>query len=371
MASPRDYSLDSKVGVVEGLRKAWKRNFNGTALNTEVWQVVNKGAGQTYSVTGGQLTMNSGTGINEEMTIRSLAKFQIPFRVQITHTLASRIANNELYLEVVNAAGDTYAGWMFDGLVTTTGKTTHANGGISQPASPTAGITITASSGPTIREIDVRIDCVEFADRGTDSTASSSVRATKTRTTLDPYEDYYIQLRSKNVGGIAPASSTAHIIEQVLVQDTNDVLVEVSGGRGNNSAVKGLPVVVNNTLSVNAMSLSGSATSGAAATINRQAALSNTGILVKSTAGKIFGFHVANPGAASAWFHLYNKATAAVVGTDIPVVSILVPPGETKISDNTLGLTFTAGLGVGASDNSAVTSAIAPAAALIAQVYYL
>lgn len=367
-AITRDLAQVNQARIVEGRRTAWKRNFNGTSLNLDSWSVVSQGAGQSYSVAGGQLTMNGGVNANEEMIIRSDPGFTIPFRLQVTHTLANRIANQEVYIEILNAAGDTYAGWMFDGTVTTTAKTTHANGGVSTPASPTAGITVTASSGPVIREIDVKLDSVEFADRNTDSTSNNSVRATKTRTTLDPYEVYYVQFRIKNLG-TAPASNTAHIIESVLMQDTNDVLVEVSGGRGNNSSTRATAVVINNQPSVYANPAA--STLGGAATINRQAALTNTGVLIKSTAGKVLGFTLANPGAASAWVHFYNKNTAPVVGTDIPVVSILVPVGETKISDNFYGLNFSAGIGIGASDNSAVTSAVAPATALVAQTYYV
>jgi hypothetical protein len=49
--------------------------------------------------------------------------------------------------------------------------------------------------------------------------------------------------------------------------------------------------------------------------------------LVKSTPGKIMGINLGNTGGAAAFLKLYDKATSPVVGTDIPVETILIPAG--------------------------------------------
>jgi hypothetical protein len=370
MGLVRDYGGDNLRQTVEGARKAWRRNFNGSALDPDVWEIKSKGAGQTITVAAGQLQVNQGIGINEETVIRSIARFQIPLRVQFSMLISQRIAQNEIYLELVNAAGDTYTGWMFDGIVATTGKTVHMNGGNSQPASPTAGVTITSTAGSTLREIEARIDSVEFLDRGVDSNATGTHRAMKTRTTLDPYEDYYIQLRFKNTGGIAPATGTITTIETILVQDTNDVLVELSSGRAQGSVGKSIPVIVNNQATVMNNSAS-SSTSVGALTANRKADLTNVSHSVKAAQGKVMGYTVSNWGASAAWFNMYNS-TAPIIGTTVPIIQVLIPPGgNADLPIDAFGVNFSTGITCAATDTSAVMSAIAPATPLVAVVFYV
>lgn len=47
---------------------------------------------------------------------------------------------------------------------------------------------------------------------------------------------------------------------------------------------------------------------------------------VKASAGAINSLHVCNANAAVRYFKLYNKASAPTVGTDTPVMTVLVPP---------------------------------------------
>jgi hypothetical protein len=367
-----DYSQGGgRSTLIEGRRKTWRRNFNGTSLNPDYWQTVALGAGQTISVSGGALTVNMNTTINSETIIQSIESFTIPFRVQFTHSMSQRIVNNEVYLEVVNAAGNTYQGWMFDGTTTTTAKTVHMNGGNSQPASPSGAVTIAGTSTTAvIREMDARMDAVDFSDRTADSNSVASVRATRTRTTLDPEEKYYIRMRFKNLG-TAPASNTTNTIETVLVQDINDIPVEIAAGRGNNASNRTVPVQINNTpnvtLSNSATGMNATMTGTAATAVSNQAVL-GTPLSVKGSAGKVFGFTVSNPGAAAAYFNLYNQ-TAVTLGTTVPTVQILVPAGQTLMYEMTLGIDFPTGIIMAATDISAPLSAVAPATGLIASVF--
>jgi uncharacterized protein YfiM (DUF2279 family) len=180
-------------------------------------------------------------------------------------------------------------------------------------------------------------------------------------------------MRFKNTG-TAPLSNTINTIETVIVQDTNDVLVEVAAARGNNGSNRSLSVSgsVSASLSSQSVTLGASSTVGTGLTVSRQAAVTATaGNLVKSTAGRLYGYAISNPGAAAAWFHIYNKATAPVVGTDTPIVSILVPAGVTVDAENAYGLTFSAGIGVGANDLTAISGPTPPATALVANIYYV
>lgn len=235
----------SRVINVETERNTWRRNFNGTALDPAHWDLVQTGAGHTVTVANGQLEIASGTTINTETIIRSKKGFQLPFRVQWHQLISQRIANQEFYLELVNAAGDTYNGYMFDGTSSTAAKSVHMNGGFSQPASPSGAFGVAASSGtaPTIREIDVRADAVDMMDRTADSAVGSTIRLVRSRTLLDPGEDYFIQMRVKNLG-TAPASSTSMKIESVLVQDMTKLVAEIAAGRGNQVAGRSVPVAL-------------------------------------------------------------------------------------------------------------------------------
>lgn len=368
MVMTADYSQGGgKSQLIEGRRKTWRRNFNGTSLNPDVWNLVQQGASQTIPVAAGALTVNMNTVANAETIIQSVEGFTIPFRVQWMHSMSQRIADNHVYLEVVNAAGDTYQGWYFDGTVTTTAKSVHMNGGNSNPASPSGTFTISAtSSTPQIREIDIRIDAVDYIDRPADSTTQGTSRAVRSRTTLDPEEKYYIRMRFKN-GAVAPASNTINTVESILVQDINDIPVEIAAGRGQTGANRSLPVSQQGTVVANA-TLTASSTS-TSATVFRNGGLLNVFGTVKATAGRVYGFAVSNPGGTAAYFNIYNTASPTV-GTTTPTFQILVPPNETKILSQEIGMTFGTAITVAATDTSVPLSAVAPGTALIVNVNY-
>lgn len=317
----------ARITNVETERNTWRRNFNGASLDPTYWNLIQTGTGMSVDGGSGNLTITTGTTANSETIIRSLESFKVPFRIQWHHALSQRIANQEFYLELTNAAGDTYVGYLFDGTSTTAGKTVHMNGGYSAPASPTAAITMaTSSTTPVIREIEVRPDAVYFTDRTADSTASGTNRAVKTRTILDPDEYYFVQMRAKNLG-TAPASSTTMTIETIIVQDSTKFKAEISGGTGNNAVGMGIPVVgsVSTTLTTTSLSASTS-TSITAPTTFRNAAVTNTDIAIDSTTNaRLWWFYAYNPNASDVWVHFYNLTTAnTTVGTSTPAFSIRV-----------------------------------------------
>lgn len=368
----QDYTQASSQ--IEGKRKGWKRNFSGNALNTDAWQVSGSAGAIAYSVSGGQLVVNMNTGINQELILTSTEAFALPFRAQWHIGISQRIANNEIFLELVNQSGQTYQGWKFDGLVTTAAAGVHMTQGASSPASPIAIGTVTATSATaTIREIEVRAESVEYTDRNADSNATSTSRAVRTRTTMDPEEKYFVRMRFKNLG-TAPATNTVVTIEQVLVQDINDVLVEISGGRGNNSPVKAVPVMVQGTAPVSLASQSiaptVSSTVGTSPTVTRIGALTNVASSVKATAGKVFGIVMSNPNTTPVWFNVYNTV-APVIGTTTPLLQYLVPANDTRDAELPFGANMPTAIVLAATDNSAPMSAIAPTLPVVACVIWI
>ncbi|WP_119305220.1 hypothetical protein [Dongia deserti] len=71
-----------------------------------------------------------------------------------------------------------------------------------------------------------------------------------------------------------------------------------------------------------------SATGGLSVTKLISAATTNA-TSVKASAGQVCGWSISNTNAAARFVKLYNLAAAPTVGTDVPVMTILVPGGTT------------------------------------------
>ncbi|AVX21588.1 hypothetical protein SAMN02745885_01663 [Carboxydocella sporoproducens DSM 16521] len=223
--------------IVGTLQQPWREDFPGTGLNTN-WQVVQTGSGHTISVANSVLSIATGTTANTETIIRSTKKFTIPFRVWFIAYLSQRIANQEFYLEVVNEAGDMVAQWLLDGTSATNGKHNVANAGTYGGA---ISMTTLSSASYTIFEIELFPDETYFVSRYADSTSSKSYVGCRTRLIPDLTQEYYIQIRAKNLS-TAPASSTTLYIDAVVVQDISELTAEITGGRGGGGASQSISV---------------------------------------------------------------------------------------------------------------------------------
>lgn len=79
----------------------------------------------------------------------------------------------------------------------------------------------------------------------------------------------------------------------------------------------------------------------------RSLSLVATGVNVKSSNGKAFTFTITNTNASIVWVKFYNKNTAPTVGTDTPVLTYGIQPNSTfNCIDSTLGVWFSAGIGI-------------------------
>lgn len=75
-------------------------------------------------------------------------------------------------------------------------------------------------------------------------------------------------------------------------------------------------------------------------------AATNNATLVKGSAGVIGIFHVSNSSATARWLKIYNKATAPVPGTDVPVLNFLLPASSNfSIPVGPFGLRLATGIG--------------------------
>lgn len=107
----------------------------------------------------------------------------------------------------------------------------------------------------------------------------------------------------------------------------------------------------------------------------RNAALSNTDVAVKASAGRVHGYNFFNPGTALAYVHFYDLATADVtVGTTTPKLSIALPSSATAQVgvDTGLGgppITFATAITVAASTTPG--GGTAPGTAIVANIFYI
>ncbi len=227
-SSDAAYSAAEDSLKITSMQRKWRDDFPGNALNPGNWQVVQQGSEHAISVNNSALSMATGTAANTETIIRSTLVHTVPFRVMFIFYLSQRIANQEFYLEVTNASGTMLAQWLFDGTGATTGKINSANGGIM--GSP--GLVAIGNTGSyAITEIELFPDEVYFHARAADSTGARSGSFVRTRSTPDPNDLYYIQIRARNLG-TAPTSSTTLHVDAVATQDIAELTAEITAGRG-------------------------------------------------------------------------------------------------------------------------------------------
>lgn len=81
---------------------------------------------------------------------------------------------------------------------------------------------------------------------------------------------------------------------------------------------------------------------------------------VKAASGNLFELTVSNPTATAAYVKLYDKATAPVVGTDVPVATLAIPAtaagvGEKQFVFGLLGKRFVNGIAIAVTGAAAAT----------------
>lgn len=109
--------------------------------------------------------------------------------------------------------------------------------------------------------------------------------------------------------------------------------------------------------------------------ISRTLSANNTtGILAKNAAGQVYGWAITNTNASPRFVKLYNKASAATVGTDTPVVTLLIPGnanGSGQLASFTSGIQFATGVSYGITTGVADNDTGAPAAnEVIVNLFY-
>ena len=95
-------------------------------------------------------------------------------------------------------------------------------------------------------------------------------------------------------------------------------------------------------------------------TYNVVTAASTNSAVVKASAGTLYEITISNPTATAAYVKLYNKTTAPVVGTDVPVMTIPVPATSATtmpiaLTFGQVGKRFATGIGIACTAAAAAT----------------
>lgn len=99
---------------------------------------------------------------------------------------------------------------------------------------------------------------------------------------------------------------------------------------------------------------------------NVNSAANTNATLVKGSAGTLYNIGASNTGAAAAFIKLYNKATAPTVGTDVPVLVLVVPAGGNVDFDlGPMGHRFSTGIGMAITNLAADSDTTAIAASQV------
>lgn len=241
------YNSHEDMLKVCSMQRKFRDSFPGSSLNAGNWESQN-GTGTTITVSGGTLTMGSGTTINAESWVLSKEMFTIPFRLSFGLSLSQRIADQSFYVELVSVDpitgvpdGQHKCAWLFDGTTATSAKYVVQNSGIAELISGASTIPTTASGN--FFELEPFADEAWFHGGTLDSTSARSNSYRRHQQIPDPNALYKLRMRWKN-GAIAPASNTNAVIQYVALQDYAELTAEITAGRGQNVAGQALGVQI-------------------------------------------------------------------------------------------------------------------------------
>lgn len=368
-------------------------DFGGSALDTSKWTVWPGGfpgigsgtnAAMTYSVAASNLTVNMQTTNGDELWFLSVKTFAGAEDVMLTLSKSQALVANSIFVGLVevdsdgspilnpNLANDftNRGGVEFGGSVTTTAFHVEAVAD-SSPVVASAAVGV-ATAWTTMQEVYIEYHAEDvIASTALVDNLAGKVATGSRISTQCPNDNrtYKMLLRFRNTAG--PATNTVVTIGRVLVVNGFENRVEVTSGRGDNNAQKAIATNVVNMPTV-VTNNTPAATVGANTTHHLISAATTNSTLVKATALTINSLVVSNNGAAVAYFKLYSKNTAPTVGTDTPVLTMLIPIGGTVVYDcGPCGWRLAAGTGYGISGGIAIadTTAVAVSQVSVHIVY--
>lgn len=228
----------------------------------------------------------------------------------------------------------------------------------------TTATTLTTASPGLMMQAELTGREIFFSDslRASSTSPTVTTRASRYENIPDQSTELYVFLWNFNGTG-TPASSTTWTIGSLSVESFANVPVYLQGNRSLGQQ-NSLPVTLTGTNTVGTVTTVATAgTPAVPATpfFVNSAAGTNGALILAGTSG-VQAFYASNTGTI-AYVKLYNKATAPVVGTDVPEMVITVPAnGQIELTPGFNGYRFPLGLGIAITGLPADTDTTAVAA---------
>lgn len=362
--------------------------FNFDTTNN--WRVIQNPAGQLITVdgiSGGSRYLNINTGLNsgDETILLSKQTFKPPVKFACAVSISQRIVNQEFYIELIGVDDNgnvvtestfpsqtvnnalNAVGLLWDGATAANLKYALRAEGISELVSGSIAGQTTLASGTTPNfnataqfEILLQTELTNITARLVNSAASGTQITNRTDYVPDTSLNYAVRIRVKNTG--VPASASDFRVHFIRLIDAARLSVDFGmiGGTGMDMLAAPVKVTTMPTTTVQGTST----TTPVAPTLTQRIAAAGTNpLLVKSTAGSLYGLTCYNYTAAVKYLKIYNKATAPTVGTDNPILTIPIPPNDVRVLDfGPVGIRFSTGIGLAMTVNQADNDTVGVAA---------
>lgn len=367
------------------------------------WEIVQTGPGMTITGplggavagSGPYLNVASGVTAASKTIILSRSTFSMPLDLRYQISASQRIANNHLLVgfvhvddagaivtdtsrstapEVLNARNAVFH--QHDSTTATTAQLRVRAGGSALDtlanAFGTGFSTVATGTAPnyipaTTYGLMLERDRISARSWGQNVLTNTGGQFAYDRLLVNPNRRYKLAIIVENVA--APASSTDWRLHLINILDATRFDVSPRSA-GASDLAKAFPVtgtVVLSSGTVTTVTTAGTPAAPATPYILNSAAGTNAALILTGTSG-LHAFYSTNTGAAAAFVKLYNKATAPVVGTDVPAMIIPIPaavggvPGVATLPIGFNGFRFALGLGIGITGGAADSDTTAVAA---------
>jgi hypothetical protein len=373
MSQVRFVESDPTVVQVGSTSKKFADNFAGVAaaagqpsidaLIARGWNVV-RNTGVTVTLNNGSLVLGLGTANGNEFLMVGPSVQTIPANITATLLLSQRIANNEIrfgYVAVNPSTGQpvahasipgsfaNYTAALFNGTTATTAILEALGDNLAAPRTSSAFSSATTASAADF-SLEARNEDVTLVSAAADTNAARATGSARLSSSVPNVQFTYAPfIWVRNTA--AAASNTNVTFQRIVALDIQELQAEVGGGRGNQTPSQSIPVFLagsgSTQLSVNVTGAISAATANGLTPHKLISAATTNLTSVKTSQGRIGGGIITNASAAWRYIKFFNKNSAPVIPTDIPVLTVGIPPnGQLNLGSvfDLFGLHFAAGI---------------------------
>lgn len=372
MSQVRFIESDPNIVQVGSTSKKFADNFAGVAaaagqpsidaLIARGWNIV-RNTGVTVTLNNGSLVLGLGTANGNEFLMVGPSMQTIPANITATLLMSQRIANNEVrfgYVAVnpvtglpvahASLAGSfaNYTAALFNGTVATTAVLETLGDNLAAPRTATAANSAGTNANADY-SLEVRNEDVTMVSAAADTNTTRATGSARVSTAVPNIQLVYAPfVWVRNTA--AAASNTNVTLSRIVALDIQELQAEVGGGRGNLTPSQSVPVAVTSFApAINAVitGASGAATPNGLTPHKLISAATTNLTSVKASQGRIAGGIITNASASWRYVKFFNKNSAPVIGTDVPVLTVGIPPnGQVNLGSvfDQYGIHFAAGI---------------------------